>query len=208
MGPHPKETAVSQNLSSLNSPVFFYRVSHCILGRVKFVSRQELCSEFMWAFNLLFGPPQRLNQTCLWVFECLLWRHGSAVACHKGQNFILVCILKSMLGCVVMKPRKKKTHWHVFNQSWLFKNKMCSQCIETAYSWVWQCFLYIFYIYCGNCQHMRVSSIFTWYKGPKNTGYQRCINKQVFWGASLWNIVHECSGFALHSWILKFLQQL
>ena len=25
--------------------------------------------------------PQRLSQTCLWVFECLLWRHGSAVTC-------------------------------------------------------------------------------------------------------------------------------
>ena len=24
---------------------------------------------------------QRLSQTCLWVFECLLWRHGSAVTC-------------------------------------------------------------------------------------------------------------------------------
>ena len=28
--------------------------------------------------------PQRLNQTCRWVFECLLWRYGSAVACHRG----------------------------------------------------------------------------------------------------------------------------
>ena len=25
--------------------------------------------------------PQRQSQTCLWVFECLLWRHGSAMAC-------------------------------------------------------------------------------------------------------------------------------
>ena len=25
--------------------------------------------------------PQRQNQTCLWVLECLLWRHGSAMSC-------------------------------------------------------------------------------------------------------------------------------
>ena len=29
---------------------------------------------------------KRLNQTCLWVFECLLWRHGSAVACHRDRG--------------------------------------------------------------------------------------------------------------------------
>ena len=27
---------------------------------------------------------QRLSQTCHLVFECLLWRYGSAVACHRG----------------------------------------------------------------------------------------------------------------------------
>ena len=27
------------------------------------------------------GPHKRLSQTCLWVFECLLWRYGSALAC-------------------------------------------------------------------------------------------------------------------------------
>ena len=30
--------------------------------------------------------PQRLSQTCLRVFECLLWRYGSAVACHRGRD--------------------------------------------------------------------------------------------------------------------------
>ena len=30
---------------------------------------------------------QRLSHTCLWVFECLLWRYRSAVACHRGQGF-------------------------------------------------------------------------------------------------------------------------
>ena len=30
--------------------------------------------------------PQRLSQTCLWVFKCLLWRHGSAVACHGDRS--------------------------------------------------------------------------------------------------------------------------
>ena len=30
--------------------------------------------------------PQRLSQTCLWVFECLLRRYGSAVACHRGRG--------------------------------------------------------------------------------------------------------------------------
>ena len=30
--------------------------------------------------------PERLNQTCLWVFECLLWRHRSAVACHGDRG--------------------------------------------------------------------------------------------------------------------------
>ena len=29
---------------------------------------------------------QRLSQTCFCVFECLLWRHGSAVACHRGRG--------------------------------------------------------------------------------------------------------------------------
>ena len=30
--------------------------------------------------------PQRLSQTCLWVFEYLLQRHGSPVACHRGRG--------------------------------------------------------------------------------------------------------------------------
>ena len=30
--------------------------------------------------------PQRLSQTCPWVFECLLWRYGSAVACCRGRG--------------------------------------------------------------------------------------------------------------------------
>ena len=30
--------------------------------------------------------PQRLSQTCLWVFECLLQTYGSAVACHRGRG--------------------------------------------------------------------------------------------------------------------------
>ena len=30
--------------------------------------------------------PLRLSQTCLWVFECLLWRHGSAVACFGDRG--------------------------------------------------------------------------------------------------------------------------
>ena len=30
--------------------------------------------------------PQRLSQTCLSVFECLLPRHGSAVVCHRDRN--------------------------------------------------------------------------------------------------------------------------
>ena len=30
--------------------------------------------------------PQRLSQTCLWVFECLLWRHASAVACRGDRG--------------------------------------------------------------------------------------------------------------------------
>ena len=35
------------------------------------------------------GAPQRLSQTCLWVHECLLCRHGSAVACcmDRGSGF-------------------------------------------------------------------------------------------------------------------------
>ena len=37
----------------------------------------------------VLGAPQRLSQTCLWVYECLLWRHGSAVACcmDRGSGF-------------------------------------------------------------------------------------------------------------------------
>ena len=30
--------------------------------------------------------PQRLSQTCLWVFEYLPWRQGSAVACCMGRS--------------------------------------------------------------------------------------------------------------------------
>ena len=30
--------------------------------------------------------PQRLSQICLGVFECLLQRYGSAVACHRGRG--------------------------------------------------------------------------------------------------------------------------
>ena len=29
---------------------------------------------------------QRMIQTCLWVFECLLWRYGSTVACFRGRG--------------------------------------------------------------------------------------------------------------------------
>ena len=29
---------------------------------------------------------KRLSQTCLWVSERLLWRHGSAVACHRERD--------------------------------------------------------------------------------------------------------------------------
>ena len=32
------------------------------------------------------GTPQSLSQTCLWVFECLLWRYGLAVACCRGKG--------------------------------------------------------------------------------------------------------------------------
>ena len=31
-------------------------------------------------------PYKRLSQTCLWVFECLLWRHRSAVTCRWGRG--------------------------------------------------------------------------------------------------------------------------
>ena len=30
--------------------------------------------------------PQRLSQTHLWVFECLLWRYGSAVTCCRDRG--------------------------------------------------------------------------------------------------------------------------
>ena len=30
--------------------------------------------------------PERLSQTCLWVFECLLWQHRSAVACYRDET--------------------------------------------------------------------------------------------------------------------------
>ena len=29
---------------------------------------------------------KRLSQTCLWVFECLLWRYESAVACRRNRD--------------------------------------------------------------------------------------------------------------------------
>ena len=31
-------------------------------------------------------PYKRLSQTCLWVFEVLLWRHRSAVTCRQGRG--------------------------------------------------------------------------------------------------------------------------
>ena len=31
-------------------------------------------------------PHKRLSQTPLWVFECLLWRHRSAVTCHRDRG--------------------------------------------------------------------------------------------------------------------------
>ena len=30
--------------------------------------------------------PQKPSQTCLWVFECLLQRYGSAAACHRDRG--------------------------------------------------------------------------------------------------------------------------
>ena len=32
--------------------------------------------------------PHRLSHICLWVFECLLWRYGSAVACCRGRVLV------------------------------------------------------------------------------------------------------------------------
>ena len=31
-------------------------------------------------------PHKRLSQTCLWVFEYLLWRYASAVICHRDRG--------------------------------------------------------------------------------------------------------------------------
>ena len=30
--------------------------------------------------------PHRLSQTCLWVLDCLLWRYGSVIACHRDRD--------------------------------------------------------------------------------------------------------------------------
>ena len=43
-------------------------------------SRQEYWS------GLPFRSPERLGQTCFWVFGCLLWSYRSAVACHRGRG--------------------------------------------------------------------------------------------------------------------------
>ena len=48
--------------------------------------------------------PQRLSQTCLSVFECLLQRHRSAVACHRDRGS----------GC--SRPEQRRGMWH--QSSW------------------------------------------------------------------------------------------
>ena len=44
----------------------------CLEGSNKTCAQQEV--------------PQRLSQTCPWVFECLLQRHWSAVGCRRGSG--------------------------------------------------------------------------------------------------------------------------
>ena len=48
--------------------------------------------------------PTRLSQTCLWVFECLLQRYRSAVACHRDWGS----------GC--SRPEQRRGIWHL--SSW------------------------------------------------------------------------------------------
>ena len=64
-------------------------------GQIMFRIKSHNCQRLWWGggdktkHRVLQDPEarQRLSQTHLWVFECLLWRHGSAVACHRDRGF-------------------------------------------------------------------------------------------------------------------------
>ena len=62
---------------------------NCSKDKITFIIKPHICqrcSEDTQTKPCVHQDPettQRLSQTCLWVFECLLQRQGSAVACHR-----------------------------------------------------------------------------------------------------------------------------
>ena len=77
-------------------------------GKISFRIKSQTCQRHSEGANQTLcapGPrdPTRLSQTCLWVFECLLWRHMSAVTCHGDRGS----------GC---SRSRKKSVWH--KSSW------------------------------------------------------------------------------------------
>ena len=72
---HPRTKEKTQQNCSKDKIAFIIKPHTC-----------QRCSEDTQTKPCVHQDPettQRLSQTCLWVFECLLQRHGSTVACHR-----------------------------------------------------------------------------------------------------------------------------
>ena len=64
---------------------------------------------------------QRLSQTCLWVFECLLQRYRSPVACHRGVAALCSRPVSHSMGHesyweitinpTIESPSRQSTNW-------------------------------------------------------------------------------------------------
>ena len=71
-------------------------------------------------------PHKSLSQACLWVFECLLQRHGSAVACCGDRSSDCSRPGRRGLSPTIKPPSKQPTHWRII--IW----KKCSHCCKSS----------------------------------------------------------------------------
>ena len=78
---HQKDTHVQgqrRSPSKMVGGVKFSLKSNPIPGRDTRMAQTKPCAHQK--------TPQRLNQSCLWMFECLLQWYRSAVVCHRGKG--------------------------------------------------------------------------------------------------------------------------
>ena len=78
------------------------------------------------------GPHKRLSQTCLWVFECLLWRNGSALACMgPGAPVGPGALAEADLGGTACESHYRATKQTTTSWRIIIPNKF-SHCCESS----------------------------------------------------------------------------